>query len=77
MMMPAKRRAKRMVEGLMSAGRARRRERTGRVWVRRGMVPRLKRDSMRKAFRTVDPECCGEGVMGTRFAGDLDIVASR
>lgn len=72
--MPPKRRAKRMVEGVvLEEGWSRRRERTQRVCVMRGRVKRFARASRRKALRMREPGAEGEGDMGGLVDGDFGV----
>jgi hypothetical protein len=71
-MMPPKRRAKRIEDGLMCEGCRRRNESTKRVLVIRGMVKRFAMASMTKALRMMEPVWAGSGVIFGLVAGDLD-----
>jgi hypothetical protein len=53
------------------AGLFSRRESVKRVFVTKGMVKKFARASATKALRTVEPSCCGSGLMFGFAAGDL------
>jgi len=75
---PPKRRAKRMVDGLIWAGLRRRYESVVRVLVINGIEKRLRIASRRKAWRMVEPDWEGMGWMDGLEAGDrVDMMRSK